>query len=269
MLVEFECPHCAGHVCEIWSPKGSTLGIKLIYMHWLLNPGVALVELLGGQRIPIQTYVCRSCPLPLAQRSYEYCPHCYTFQRSDIWSGKNAIANWLGYFCPNCGGSIPCLWNMTSRLLICLTAPLWWLPFQVFKKKLIRAEVKRVRIAAMESPDFEPVDYVSVGTWFGVVASILCSVYMISPLATILDFWLMCYLMLWTTTLGLFVWLPTGWLFGTIMKSILEKRGDPALYLTTRDLAGIDLRPRLGVVFARDPIADLCDSGENNCSRRA
>jgi hypothetical protein len=259
MLVEFECPQCAGHVCEVWSPKGTTPGIRIVYWHWLFNPAVALVELLMGQRIPERTFVCKSCPVPLTRRCYEYCPHCFTFHRSDIWSGKNAMGNWLGYFCPNCGDSIPCLWNNTSRLILALTAPLWWIPLNAFRRNWIRAERRRTAIAAA-SQDCESVDYGSVGNWFGMASNLLCSVYMLSPLCSILDFWIMAYLMIWTMTLGLFIWLPAGWFFTLCMRAVLDRKGDPSLYLTVRDLAGIDPVPGLGLIHSRDPIAELCEA---------
>lgn len=260
MLVEFECPRCEGHVCEVWSPKGSTATIRTIYWHWLLNPSVAFVELLFGQRIPARTFVCKSCPLPLPQRSYEYCPECFSFHRSEIWSGDHAIGHWLGVFCPTCGGKIPCLWNSTSRFLLAITAPIWWLPFKLFEKPWIRAEQQRAKQAVISGKGYEPLDYGVLGTWFGVFANIICSIYLISPLTYILDFWIILYLVVWTATLGLLAWLPAGWLFALAMRNLLEKRGDPEMYLSAKDLSGIDLRPRYGMVLAHDPIAELCEA---------
>ncbi|MBY0552114.1 MAG: hypothetical protein K2W95_32825 [Candidatus Obscuribacterales bacterium] len=268
MLVEFECPHCAGHVCEVWCPRGSSSGIRLIYLHWLLNPGVALIELLFGQRVPERTYVCKSCPLPLPLRSYEYCPHCYTFLRSSLWSGDHALGHWLGFFCPTCGGSIPCMWNAASRVVLALTSPLWWLPVLLLKKSWIRSEQHRARIAATAGSQYQALDYNAVGTWFGIMANFVCSVYLVSPLTYIFDFWVVCYLVVWTMTLGLLAWLPTGWLFAVAMRNLLEKPGDPALYLSVRDVSGSDAMPGMGLGYAPDPVAELCD-GDRNISIRS
>ncbi len=172
MPVEFECPKCKGHICERWELNGSNLGIRLMYWHYLLNPGIAFNELILGQRIPQQTYVCQNCTLPKVDRSYVHCPSCGIFHPSRIWSYKNAFGNWLGYVCPSCGAQIPCSWNLTSLVLLILTAPIWWLPVKYHKAKWLEQQYKRITQTQnayidKESNTPKPINYLRMGLLWG------------------------------------------------------------------------------------------------------
>lgn len=140
MLVEFVCPKCRGRLCEIWALNGSNPGIRLMYWHLILNPGLAFNELVLGQRFPERLYICKSCTDILGARTYIHCYACDTFHENGKWAGKRAFGNWLGYVCPKCGSQIPCLWNVTSRFLLLLSWPVWYLPVKHNRARWLSAK---------------------------------------------------------------------------------------------------------------------------------
>jgi len=101
-------------------------------VHWVLNPGLAINELILGQRLPKVMLICQSCPGPLMERQYVLCPECETIHDGRLWAGLRGFGNWLGYVCPTCKQRIPCLWNVCSLLLLCLLSPLWYLPYRLY-----------------------------------------------------------------------------------------------------------------------------------------
>ncbi len=125
-MTEFRCPQCEGAKSSRWALPNPLL------VHWILNPGLALNELLLGQRVPRETHFCESCPGPKAQRAYVGCPHCGTWHAGALWSQRRAFGHWLGYVCPRCGQGIPCLRNVFAALLLLLTSPVWWLPVHLY-----------------------------------------------------------------------------------------------------------------------------------------
>jgi hypothetical protein len=122
---------------EVWQlPKG-------LLLHWVLNPGLVVNELLLGQRIPKITLIDRDTTRPLVERQSVPCPHCGTLHDARLWSGKRAFHNWFGYYCPRCGDTIPCLWNVFSLLLLALTAPLWLWFRKPMRERWLRAQPPR------------------------------------------------------------------------------------------------------------------------------
>jgi predicted RNA-binding Zn-ribbon protein involved in translation (DUF1610 family) len=239
MLVEFECPECKGHICERWGLNGSNIGIRLGYWHLVLNPGLAFNELILGQRTPQQVFICKSCALPMADRSYVHCPSCGVFHAGRIWSYRNAFGNWLGYVCPACGAQIPCLWNLTSRVLLLLTAPIWWLPIRLNKEKLIAQQHQRVTQTSTAYIDKtsntrKPINYQLMGLHFGLFMDLFFAAHMVfvaSGRGTS-GWWALVGTYFVWAVVGLIFWLPGGWLFALAMKLILEKKGDPDLHLS-------------------------------------
>jgi hypothetical protein len=109
---------------------------NVLLLHWILNPGLAINELVLGQRIPKRMLVKKERLTSFPERTYIPCPHCQTLHHSLKWSPQNhtAFGNWFGLYCDHCGGIIPCLLNLTSGLLLAFTFPLW-LPFYKTMKK--------------------------------------------------------------------------------------------------------------------------------------
>lgn len=236
MLVNFECPNCHGSLCEIWGLDGSSAGIRLSYWFYNLNPGIAVNELVFGQRMPKRTYVCKSCPRPLAERSFVHCPLCDTFHDSRVWALPRAFGNWLGLVCPTCGAEIPCSWNLTSQLLLALTMPLWFLPVKhnrakwlSSKHRLIAGTAHKLALARSQ-PDREKksIDYLCMGLGWGLAMFLI-----MTPFTTHRWWWEMSLPFL---LVNMAVWTVGGIVFGVAMKIFMDKSGDPALHLDMKDL---------------------------------
>ena len=126
MQAAYTCPNCGGtHLKRIELPN-------LLLLHWVINPGLVVNELLLGQRVPKLTLECQDCKLPLLERSLEPCPHCGVVHDGRIWAGKSAFGNWLGPVCPSCQQRIPSLWGVASIAVLALTSPIWYLPYRYY-----------------------------------------------------------------------------------------------------------------------------------------
>ncbi|MDP4265817.1 MAG: hypothetical protein Q8880_00100 [Bacteroidota bacterium] len=122
-------------------------------LHWILNPGIILGELIFGLRIPKVILIDRDNEKPFAERYFIPCPHCGKINNGRIWTSlnKTLFKNWFGYYCPECGGVIPCLRNLISLLFIILTFPFWiwflkrrkskWLKKQAVRFKNIKTDI--------------------------------------------------------------------------------------------------------------------------------
>ncbi len=244
MLIHFECPACKGEICEVWSLNGSNWGIKLMYWHMVINPGIAINEIFLGQRSPQQMYVCKSCTVPLVDRTYVPCPSCKVFHESRIWSHNNAFGNWLGLICPCCGSQIPCLWNLTSLVILALTAPLWYLPYKRYKSLFLANQYKRICMRQTEhfKKPPEPINYTKMGLWWGLSMEIIFAIVFpillwtigIISSASILSYCLYSFLV------GLPIWIGGGFAFGYWMKKSLDIKGNPDLHITRADPAQIE-----------------------------
>jgi hypothetical protein len=105
----FVCPLCHGSDHTVWDMSHPVI------LHWVINPGLAVNELLLGQRLPKQMYVCQWCPDPLGWGTFVHCPGCGTYSGSLIWSWSNGFGHWLGLVCPECGRRLPTLANWVTR----------------------------------------------------------------------------------------------------------------------------------------------------------
>ncbi len=96
-----QCPTCLSEDFKVMGPDHWTM------RHWVLNPGLAINEVLLGQRVPKTLRTCSSCG-----GSSCACPHCN--QSIDLvqWSRANAFGNWGGLRCPHCDGEIESLCNV-------------------------------------------------------------------------------------------------------------------------------------------------------------
>lgn len=123
---DYQCPKCQGHDLKRleWP--------NWIIVHWVLNPGLAFNEVVLGQRLPQLMLTCQSCPGPLLERQFVPCPHCGTVHDGLRWAGQHGFGNWLGMVCPECKKRIPCIWNLTSLVVLALLSPLWYLPYQYY-----------------------------------------------------------------------------------------------------------------------------------------
>lgn len=90
-------------------------------LNWILNPGLALNELILGQRIAAKVSIDKYD----SDKKYVKCPHCGEMHDLYLWNTYSPYRNWFGLYCPSCTLTIPCTRNATSLLITFLTLPLW------------------------------------------------------------------------------------------------------------------------------------------------
>lgn len=107
-----------------------------VVVHWMLNPGLAFNELVLGQVVPRYTDTCAGCTFSPAfgKGRYVQCGDCGAYHNNQVWEGANGFGNWLGMVCPDCGGTVPRVWNFLSLIVLTLTFPIWWLAVRLFGK---------------------------------------------------------------------------------------------------------------------------------------
>lgn len=124
-----------------------------LVLHWIINPGLVINELLLGQRIPQRYLVDKTSDKTLPERTFVPCPHCDSLHDGRTWSVQNrtAFKNWFGLYCPNCGHIIPCLMNATTWLVLALTYPLWGWFRKSLREKWLRRQPARFENLDLES----------------------------------------------------------------------------------------------------------------------
>jgi predicted nucleic acid-binding Zn ribbon protein len=95
---------------KIWNWKSPVI------LHWIINSGLVINELILGQTIPKVMLIEREGKNSYFKPSMVPCPHCGTLHNGLKWSSQNktAIKNWFGYYCDNCKKIIPVQKNLTS-----------------------------------------------------------------------------------------------------------------------------------------------------------
>jgi hypothetical protein len=141
------CPKCGGNHFKV-----SKLPDPLV-LHYVLNPGIAVSEVLLGLCCPKITLYCQTCQLPLYARTYVPCPHCRTMHDARLWSKGRVFGNWRGYICPNCKQRIPRLWNVFSLLILIVLAPIWYFPYRFFYRNYRRrSRAANISTAIISNP---------------------------------------------------------------------------------------------------------------------
>lgn len=180
-------------------------------LHWIINPGLAVNELILGQRIPKITLIEKN-NAPLAERSFVPCPHCGTIHSSLKWTPQNntAFKNWFGVYCDHCSKIIPCLRNLTSYILLGLTFPIWiWFKNKWKEEWLKEQKEKFSKLLSLTPPDFK---WWYVGLRWGFFMLIFMNILKFS------DFTWIGFL------IDIPIWIIGGLLFGLAMKSFVGKR---------------------------------------------
>lgn len=142
---EFRCPACGGSAHKRSGP------LSFGALVWVLNPGIAPLELALGIRVPREVYTCTSCPSADVTRGYLRCAACGRFHNGKLWAKPNHFWHWHGLVCADCGDSIPSLRNAWVGLILLITLPVWWLPARWHRPKWIAYEQARV-VAMRENP---------------------------------------------------------------------------------------------------------------------
>lgn len=183
-------------------------------IHWILNPGLAVNELLLGQRIPKISLEDKSIDKPREERTFVPCPHCETLHDGRMWSTTNGTGfkNWFGLYCTNCGNIIPCILNVTSFILLAASFPIWGVFRSSLKKKWLRMQPERYTSVHLERKDnaFTGKRWITTGLSWGFIMFLFMAVAL--PLYDKEAITL--------TTLGIngIIWALGGLLFGYTMK---------------------------------------------------
>ncbi len=116
-------------------------------LHWIINPGLVINELVLGQRIPKVMLIERDSNKSLVESTLIPCPHCGVLHSGLKWTmeNKTAFQNWFGLFCDNCGKIIPCLTNLTSCIILIVTFPVWFWFKDHWKMKWL--EIQKIKFA--------------------------------------------------------------------------------------------------------------------------
>ncbi len=101
-----QCPTCGTRDYEVKTWRHPLM------LHWIVNPGLAVNELVLGQLLPARTNSCLRCGADFVD-----CPHCQRSVDCMTWSGRRALGHWSALPCPSCSGPIPTLSNALSYLI--------------------------------------------------------------------------------------------------------------------------------------------------------
>lgn len=149
---------------------------NFMLLHWILNPGLAVNEIFLGQRIPRVMLIDKTSSAPLMRSYYVPCPHCGSVHSSMLWSGANGFGHWFGLICPHCRGKIPCLWNLTSLMILLVSFPIWLPIKMVFEKRYLTYELRRLENAKsmVEAlPEVNGKSWIRAGLVFGSMTFLL------------------------------------------------------------------------------------------------
>lgn len=188
-------------------------------LHWIINPGLAINELLLGQRVPKVSLEDLTLDKPRFERGFVPCPHCGKVHDGRTWSTQNGTAfkNWFGLYCPDCGNIIPCLMNATSFLILAVTSPIWYWFRNPLKAAWLKAQPARfqnLKFEDIKNP-FQNFNWIKMGLSWG--AFMLLFIQVIVPLVTREP-------ITWKgIAVGIPVWTVAGLAFGYGMKRYLGK----------------------------------------------
>lgn len=131
---------------------------NFIMLHWMINPGLAINELILGQTVPKEFLVEKESTESFMEKTFVRCPHCGTIHSLLEWSQQNktGFGNWFGLYCNHCGKIIPCLRNFTSLIILAITFPIWyWFKDMLKEKWLIRQKEKFSKPLNLQPPVFD------------------------------------------------------------------------------------------------------------------
>lgn len=200
---------------KIWSWKSPVI------LHWILNPGLVINELILGQTIPKVMLIEREGNKPFFQRSLVPCPHCGTLHNGLKWSSQNktAFKNWFGYFCDNCNEIIPVQRNLTSILILTITYPIWGWFRKTLKQNWLAKQPNRFKVLILEIPAKKnsTKSWLKSGLFFGLFMYV--TMILIFPLIKGEEITQRSLLV------GFPFWIIGGLGWGYIMKKWMNKRG--------------------------------------------
>lgn len=197
---------------KVWDKKNFSV------IHFMLNPGLAINELMLGQRIPKIMLIDQTSDKPFMERTYVPCPKCETYHDGRTWSPQNktAFKNWFGLYCPSCGFIIPCIRNWTSALILALTYPLWFWWINAWKHSWLIKQPDRYSNLSFETLEHKKTNWLKMGLLWGTFMFIIMILLM--PLITGTNYEVRNFL------IGIPIWLIAGLTFGLVMKWWMGKK---------------------------------------------
>lgn len=184
-------------------------------IHWVLNPGLAFNEVILGQRIPKVTLIDKTSDAPLMERQYVPCPHCNTIHNGSLWTKQNAFKNWFGLLCPKCEKIIPCIWSLSSLILLTITFPIWgW-----FRRPLESRWHRFKKNQYIKNKDVAPIiakntSWLKMGLLYGTLMFCFMSLPKIISSDVSLEY----------IITQILIWIVAGLAFGGVMKLFLGRR---------------------------------------------
>jgi len=194
-----------------------------VILHWIINPGCVINDLILGQTIPKVFLMERNSNKPFYARSIVPCPHCGTLHPGIKYSKQNntLFKNWFGYYCDHCSKIIPVQRNLTSILILGVTYPFWIWFKKSIRQKWLKQQPKRYTNLNLEYDHsmHKTKNWLLVGLIWGVLMYIIMS--LVFPL--LMDDEITTTLLL----IGIPIWLIAGIVFGLMMKYWMSRKGKP------------------------------------------
>lgn len=190
-----------------------------MYLHYIINPGIAFNELVLGMRIAKIGLVEKNTNKPFIERNFVPCPHCNTLHDYKTWSGKRALKNWFGLYCHKCKQIIPCITNATTFIILAITSPFWY-PFKNrLKKNWLLKQEKRFENIQDEELPFE---IQKKHNW--IVSGLIFGVFMYVFNFLLMNTFTTEEIFSSRSLISLTIWLITGLVFGRFMKWYLSSK---------------------------------------------
>jgi len=190
-------------------------------LHWIINPGLVIPELIFGLAIPKVMLIEREGDKPFYQRSFIPCPHCGALHPGVKYSTQNktALKNWFGLFCDNCKGIIPIQRNLTSLIILTITYPIWGWFKKSLKQKWLDKQPERYKNLNLEIIEKKNTtkNWLKRGLLFGLFMFVATQI--IYPLIENKE------ITQKNILIGIPFWLICGLGWGLIMKRLMNKKG--------------------------------------------
>ena len=190
-------------------------------IHWMINPGLAINELILGQRIPKTSLEDRESNKPRIERTFVPCPYCEKMHDGRTWSTRKNLGfkNWFGLYCNNCGNIIPCLMNIFSLIILAITFPIWSWFKNSLKDKWLKRQPERfanIDLNELKNP-YEGRVWLQQGLRFGFFMYVFMII--LFPLISKKE------IPSKDLLIGIPIWLIGGLVFGYTMKLFMNKKG--------------------------------------------
>ncbi|MCZ4694605.1 hypothetical protein DWB61_06085 [Ancylomarina euxinus] len=200
---------------KIWDWKSPVI------LHWIINPGLMINELILGQTIPKVMLIEREGDKPFMQRSLIPCPHCGERHSGLKYSAQNktAIKNWFGFYCDKCTKIIPVQRNLTSLIVLIITFPIWGWFRKSLEKNWLDRQPERYKNLNMEleTPKMTTRNWLKMGLVWGL--------FMYLIMVFIFPLMMQEQVTQKSMLIGIPIWLIGGLGFGFTMKIWMNRKG--------------------------------------------